>query len=406
MTSGVKFDPFSPSFFEDPYPTYRALREHDPRHRAFGMWVLTRYDDVIATLRDRRFSSRLIPDTIRRFKPTVDGPDWVDGFVKKAIVFTEEPDHARLRRLVRDLFDPKAIEAERRRLEAIVERLLDGMTDGAVVEVIETFADRIPLDFNCERLGIPEEMRVRVRDWSHEVRFLLDPGLLSPRQYSRLQETTTDFATYLGTLVEDRLGHPKDDVISRLLAARHGEDRLARDEVVLLSMMTFVAGHETTKYLIGNGILALLEHPEEANKLRSAPELAASAVDELLRFNPPLQYTKRIAIEDVELTGTSIRTDDKVLVCLAAANRDPAQFPDPERFDISRADRGQLGLGYGMRACLGGTMAHLETQIALASFVRRWRGFELATERLDWQNKSRILRGVDQLPLRVHAGHG
>ena len=398
----VKFDPFSREFHEDPYATYDALRAAPELPRGFGMWLLTRYDDVIGALRDRRLSSKLIPDTVAQLKPAVsEGTDYIDGFMKKAIVFTEEPDHARLRRLVRDCFDAKSIEEERPKVRGIVADVLASLRGRDSLDVMEEFADQVPLRVNCERLGIPEDMRVQVRDWAYEVRFLLDPGLLSPRTFGRVQTLLNEFALYARTLVEEREANKKDDVISRMLASRHGEDRLSVDEVILLTMMTFVAGHETTKYLIGNGLLALAQHPEQAEKLRAQPDLAEQAVDEVLRYNCPLQATKRIAIEDIKIRDTTIKTGDKVLIILGAANRDPAKFPEPSKFDISRPDLGHVGLGYGMRACLGGSLATCEAQEALTGFVQTFRRFEPTSERLDWQNKSRILHGVDHLPMLV-----
>lgn len=396
-----RFNPFSEEFRRDPYAVYRRLRENDPMHRVLGMWVLTRYADVAAVLRDRRFSSSLFPAAIKQHQPKNGGTfGRSESFIAKAIVFTENPDHARLRRLVGPCFNAEAVEAERPHIETLVDALLDGAQGQGGMEAIAEFADLIPLHVTADRLGLPDDARPRIREWTHLIRFLLDPGLMVPDDYVRVEAALAEFMDFVRPLVRERRERPGDDVISRLVASRAGDERLTDDEVVLTAIMSFVAGHETTKHLIGNGLLALLEHPEQRRRLREGPGLIGAAVDEVLRYDAPLQQTKRVALETLDVGGETVRRGDKLLLCLGAANRDPARFERPDEFDVGRRDNVHFGLGFGMRACLGGTLAHVETQIALGRFTARVAQAELATTSLDWQRHSRILRGLTRLPIR------
>jgi hypothetical protein len=400
----LRFNPFSEEFRRDPYAVYRRLREHDPMHRVLGMWVLTRYADVAAVLRDRRFSSSLFPQSIKQHRPK-GGETFArsESFIAKAIVFTENPDHARLRRLVGDCFSAETVDAERPHVEAIVDGLLDRARAQGGMEAMADFADLIPLHVTADRLGLPEDRRPQIREWTHLVRFLLDPALMTPADYVRVEAALAEFMEYVRPFLGERRARPGDDVISRLLQSRIGDDRLSDDEIILTCIMSFVAGHETTKYLIGNGLLALLQHPEAHRRLRQSPELVTSAVDEVLRYDAPLQQTKRLALQTIEVGGEAIRRGDKVLLCLGAANRDPARFADPDRFDVERTDNAHFGLGFGMRACLGGWLAQAESQIALGRFTARVEHAELAERELTWQDDSRILRGLTRLPLRFGA---
>lgn len=401
----LRFNPFSDQFRIDPYRVYRTLREREPMHRVMGMWVLTRYADIVTVLRDRRFSSSLIPNAIRKHKPKAAsaGFDPIEGFIAKAIVFTENPDHVRLRRLVNGCFNAEAVAAERAHVEALVERLLDPLLAAGGMEAMEDYADPIPLHVTCDRIGLPMELRPSVRQWTHHVRFLLDPSLMTPADYAKVDSVLRDFMDALRPILDERRRRPGEDLVSRLLAARSGGDRLNDEEVILTCIMSFVAGHETTKYLIGNSLLAMAEHPGQYALLRREPGRIEAAIDEVLRFDPPLQQTKRLALEDIELGGEMVRAGDSLLLCLGAGNRDPARFPDPDRFDIGRDDPAHLALGYGMRACLGGALAHMEAEVALAAIARRVERIELAEPEaeLDWQNHSRILRGLRRLPLRL-----
>lgn len=400
----TRFNPFSAEFRSDPYAVYRRLREEDPLHRIMGTWVLTRYRDVRAVLRDRRFSSILFPETVRKNKPNFDdgAGDPISAFVVKAIVFTENPDHARLRQLVEPSFCRARIEHERPMIEGVIAELIDDALTKGGMDGVDEFADLVPLRVTSARIGLPRNIVGDVRGWVHDVRRILDPSLMTKDDYERAHCSLIAFLDVLRGILAQRRAGIGDDLMSELISRRYGDDRLTDDEVLLTCIMSFVAGTETTKYLITNGIFAFLRHPDQLQRLRRKPALMKNVVDEAVRFDAPLQQTKRIALEDVPFAGVTIKEGEQVLLCLGAANRDPEQFPDPDRFDIERADsHAHIGFGYGMRGCVGGAMASLEAEVAFAKLFLGDVDVRLAAASPRWQEESRILRGLSELPLRV-----
>lgn len=403
----VPFNPFSPEFRRNPYPVYAALRDREPVKRVVGSWLVSRHADVLAVLRGRQFSSSRIPELVKRRgsgleRAAAGDYDGIESFIAKAIVFTENPDHARLRRLVNSTFDAAAVAAERPAIEAIARELLvQPLADGGM-EGLADFADKLPMYLMCHRMGLPREMGPVMRDWAAEARMLLDPTLMAPADFGRVETVVREALAYLAGVVEERKRRPGGDIISILLASRDRDDRLSEQEVALTCLMSFVAGHETTKHLIGNGILCLLLHPDQAALLRAGSAIAAHATEEVLRFEPPLQQTKRVAIAEAEIGGVTIREGEQVLLLLASANRDAAVFADPDRFLITRGDlQAHVGFGYGMRACLGGGLANLEAAIALELLFGGDVRVELAADDVEWQDGAVILRGLTQLPLRL-----
>ncbi len=404
----VVFNPFSPAFRENPYPTYRALREDAPFLRVLGSWFFSRHGDIVSVLRDRRFSSSRIPELIRRGgRGSRDKEDYhdykaVESFVAKAIVFTENPDHARLRRLVNIAFDAAAVAAEQPVIERIGRDLLQQPVARGEADLIADFADKLPMYVMCERLGVPREMGPVLRDWAFEARLLLDPTLMSKKDYVRVEGIMKQALGYFGGVIEERKRAPGPDIISRLLGARDKDDRLTDQEVALTCIMSFVAGHETTKYLIGNSALALLRHPREIDAIRAEPALIEQAVDEILRIDAPLQQTKRVAVTDVEFGGITVREGEPVILLLGSANHDPSVFDEPERFWVRRANaKMHLGLGYGMRNCLGGALAHSEAAAAVKLLFCQDIVPALATDKVEWQSESVILRGPSTLPVTL-----
>lgn len=404
----VAFNPFSPEFREDPYSTYAALREREPVKRIMGSWVLSRHADILGVLRDRRFSSSRIPSLVKRRArersggTSFEGYRGVESFIDKAIVFTENPDHTRLRRLVNPIFNQAAIERERRRIAQISDELIEELIGFGEIDVIGGFADKLPMYLMCDRMGAPRDMGPALRDWAHDVRFLLDPTLMSERDFSRVEARLQEALDYLHGLIDARRVRPSDDIVTELLASRTKSDRLTDAEIALTCIMSFVAGHETTKHLIGNGVLALLSHPSEAEKLRANPGLADNTVEEVLRFEAPLQQTKRIAVEAVSIADKEIGENEQVLLLLGSANRDPDVFESPDTFDIARSSAsGHLSFGYGMRACLGGALAREEAAGALARLFSR--DFALRSKDVapSWQSDSVILRGLEHLAVVV-----
>lgn len=403
----VAFNPFSPDFRRDPYPVYADLRAREPVKRVVGSWLVSRHADVLEVLRGRQFSSSRIPELVHRRgggleRAATGDYGGIESFVAKAIVFTENPDHARLRRLVNNVFDADVVAAERPAIEAIVRELLARPLADGGMEALVDFADKLPMCLMCHRMGLPREMGPAMRDWAAGARMLLDPTLMAPADFAGVEAAVREALAYLAGIVEERRRRPGRDIVSILLANRDREDRLSEQEVALTCLMSFVAGHETTKHLIGNGLLCLLRHPDQAERLRADPTLAASATEEVMRFEPPLQQTKRVAIAGAEIGGVGIREGEQLLLLLASANRDEAVFADPDRFLVARPDlRAHVGFGYGMRACLGGGLANLEATVAFETLFGGNVRVEPAAEDLEWQDAALILRGLKRLPVRL-----
>jgi cytochrome P450 len=404
-TARVRFNPFGPEFRRDPYPLYRQLRDARPVHRTLGMWVLTRYADVQAVLRDRTFSAGLIPQLMSVQAERVSGVDVsrIERLGRTSLVFTDNPDHARLRGLVNRVVSAQTVAALRPMIERVADRLIDGAYRNGRMDVVADLAAPLPVTSLCEWMAVPADVREHVGSWTHDIRFLLEPGLMQGDDFRHVCQVLETFVSALEEVIAARGRHPGDDLISRLLAAETGSgDRLTHEEIAFVCIMCFVAGNETTKSLVSNGVHALLSHPDQAALLRARPQLVTSAVREALRYDSPLQLTKRLATADVDVGGTRISAGDQVLLCLGAANRDPDAFDRPDEFDITRDATGHLAFGYGMHGCLGGTLATLQAEVAFDRLVRRTAGVELAVEPagdLQWQDHSFIVRGLGSLPV-------
>ncbi|MGW5574580.1 cytochrome P450 [Nocardia thailandica] len=398
----VRFNPFDAAFRRDPYPVYRRLRETAPVHRTLGMWVLTRYDDARAVLADRSFSAGLIPrlvaeQAVRLGRPA---PERIGRLGRASLVFTDNPDHARLRGLVNRVFTAGAVAELRPLVAAASRRILDD-TDPAEVDLIAEYAAPLPVSVLCDWMALPGELRGVVGAWTHDIRFLLDPGLMRAGDLDRVRTVVELFTDALAEVFDARRAAPGDDLLSRLLAARTaGGERLTDEELAFLCIMCFVAGTETSTCLIGNAALALLRHPDRAAAIRADPTRARAAVTETLRYDAPLQLTKRQATRDVALAGHTVRAGDQVLICLGAANRDPAAFDHPDEFDPTRSGPAHLAFGHGMHGCLGGALAELQAEIAVAELFGPGRRPAAAFDEVDWQEHSSLLRGPRALPVR------
>jgi cytochrome P450 len=400
----VRFNPFSAEFRRDPYPLYRQLREAQPVHKTLGMWVLTRHADVQTVLRDRTFSAGLIPQLVSKQADRLsqDNVARIGRLGQKSLVFTDNPDHARLRGLVNRVFTAQAIGKLRPLVSDIAERLVQRAWDNGEMDAIADFAAPLPITVLCEWMALPSSLRECVGEWTHDIRFLLEPGLMKADGFTHVCDVVEAFAHALDEVVAERRSRPGDDLISQLLAAETGGgDKLSDEELVFVCIMCFVAGNETTKSLIGNGLLALLQHPGQDTRLHRRPELLKGAVDEALRYNSPLQLTKRLGTREVEIGGAQIQEGDQVLLCLGAANRDPAVFTRPDEFDITRNAKGHLAFGYGMHGCLGALLAELQAEVAFERLYQRAEHLELGAEPLEWQDHSFIVRGLKHLPVSV-----
>jgi cytochrome P450 len=373
------------AFLEDPYPTYRALRQHDPVHRMpDGSYFLTRYDDLVEVYRDARTWSS---DKKVQFKPNF-GNSLLYEHHTTSLVFNDPPIHTRVRKLLSPSFTPRTLRAMQPRIEALVDRLLDAAAERGTIDLIGDFAAAIPVQLIGDLLGIPQAERGPLRDWSLKILGGLEP-VLSPEQFNGGVTAVDEFKAYLRDLVarrqnEGSAGH-SGEILSTLIeatdlsaTAADAGDRLSEAELLHNCIFLLNAGHETTTNLIGNSVDLLLRHPEALRDLRAHPDAIDTAVEEFLRMESSNQLGNRRAAIDTELGGIAIPAGTYVHLCIGAANRDPAQFPDPDRLDLRREPNRHLAFGFGIHTCAGNSLARMEAEVAIGKLVRRFSRIEPA----------------------------
>ncbi|HYZ92823.1 MAG TPA: cytochrome P450 [Actinomycetota bacterium] len=386
----------------DPYTLYRHYRETDPMNRADpGIWTFTRYHDILTVLRDDRFS--VDPRNVTAFDEVRASSGEEDSFIQNAagrvLLFTDPPDHTRLRTLVNKAFTPRTVERLRAHITELVGGILDDVAGGGEMDVIEDLAYPLPALVICELMGVPTSDRDMFRGWSGEVAPVLDPWT-SKEVLDNAVGTLAKFLFYFMDLVQKRRDDPQDDLVSALLAAEEQDDKLTDEQLLALCILVFIAGHETTQNLIGNGLLALLRHPDQLRKLRENPSLTKDAVEELLRYDSPVQLTGRSPTTDIEIADVTIPKGDQIILLLGAGNRDPAVFEDPDRLDITRAKTSVLSFGAGAHFCLGAGLARLEGAIVFNELLARFPGLELAIDEPEYR-ETLTLRGLKSLPVRL-----
>jgi cytochrome P450 len=367
-------------FYADPYPTYRALREYAPVKRLpNGSWFLTRYDDLVSAYKSTKLFSS---DKKKEFAPKY-GASLLYEHHTTSLVFNDPPAHTRVRRLIMGALSPRAIAEMEPDLIALVDRLLDGLAAKREVELIGDFASAIPIQVIGNLLDVPMEEREPLRDWSLAILGALEP-VIGPEAFARGNDAVRDFLAYLEILVDRRRakpGNPQRDVLTRLIQGDdNGEDngeRLTSKELLHNCIFLLNAGHETTTNLIGNGLVALSDNPAQKKRLVENPELIKPAVEEFLRFESSNQLGNRMTTEQVELGGIRLPAGTPVTLCIGAANRDPAQFTDPENLDIGRSPNRHLAFGTGAHQCAGMALARLEGTVAISRFVARFPGYAL-----------------------------
>jgi len=400
-----RFQPFSAAHRRNPHDTWRSLREHAPayRSRVFGTTLFTRYEDVLRILSDPRFSTdRSQVPAMRWVARLTRGEPEFAGLIERNLLTIDGADHRRLRGLVAKAFTPRRVERLRPRLVGIAEDLLDRASAGgraSGIELVRDFAHPFPVVAIAELLGVPAEDRDRFRRWGQALVQLLDP--LQGRGGVRpLIEATAEIFAYFRPLLAERRAQPRDDLLTAMIQAEEGGDRLEELDLLALSALLLVAGHETTSNLIGNAVLLLLRFPQERKRLQDDPGLLPTAVEECLRFESPIQLTDRAVVEDCELRGVRLRRNQMAAAVLAAANRDPRAFAEAERFDVGRRDNRHLAFGHGSHFCLGASLARAEAEIALATLLRRFPDFRGDPEPPAWR-RSMIVRGPEAVPLRL-----
>jgi hypothetical protein len=381
----IQLDWSSPAFLADPYPFYHRLRAADPVHlHETGFWLVTRYADAVAILRDPRFA-----------RPPGPAAENVDSLVERdqlspreflrayGILWQNPPDHTRLRRLVNKAFTPGVVNALRPKIQAIVDDLLHAAQERGGADLIADLAYPLPVQVIAELVGVPLEDRDSFRTWSLDLVGAFDPA----RGHDAMQRgnmAVEAFVHYFRDLITERRARPREDLLSALIAAQDAGDRLSERELLANVIFLFVAGYETTVGLIGNGVLALLRHPDQLAELRGDPALAASAVEELLRYDSPQQTIFWAVTEDVCWGDKVIRPGQEVLIMVGAVNRDPERFEEPDRLDLTRADNRHLAFSHGIHFCLGAPLARAEGQIAIPAVIRRFPNVALAAEP-EWQ---------------------
>ena len=403
VQTGATFYPVGQRFYDDPYPTYRRLRERDPVHfsRLMNGFVLTRHADITAVLRDARYSADESKQTDwekfrqRSIKQGIIEPDETMTF---SMLRSDPPDHTRLRGVVSQAFTPRTVEGMRGRVEAVVEEHLDAVADQGGMDVIAALAYPLPVIIIAEMLGIPTEDRARFKYWSDEL--VRGMGMSSIDDAKRSRRAGRELRAYLEGVASARRREPREDLLSALLAAEDDGQRLTPDELYETCTLLLVAGHETTTNLIGNGLLALLRNPDQFDVLRRDLDRVPHAVEELLRYDSPVQATTRIVTEDAQFDGHAFRKGQQVGLLLGAANRDPAAFKDPERLDVTRDDVKHVAFGHGIHFCLGAPLARIEAPTAFRAMIERFPSMRIDESVAPRWKQNLILRGLEQLPVR------
>ncbi len=402
----IEFDPTRPEVMADPYPIYQRLRAEDPVHWCPPLrgWVVTRYDDVRMAQRDARFSAdRATPFADQRARDEQPDAARMGHLLAKWVVFNDPPRHTVLRRLMLDAFTPRAIEALRGRITEIVDDLLRSADGRPDIDLIGDFAYPLPATVIAHILGVPDQDIDRFRAWSDDLATVVGVSFAVPDRYQRGARALAELNQYFHEIVAERRARGDKGALVDALINAHDEDgSLSSEELVGNCVVLLFAGHETTTNLIGNGMVLLLERPDQLKKLRANPDLMSTAVEEILRYESPAHAVMRLAAEDFELRGKQIKKGDRTFLMLAAANRDPDHFEDPERFDITRDPNRHLSFGYGLHFCIGAQLARVEGEIALRRLLERFPSIALNADHLEW-DLSLVLRGVHALPLSLKA---
>ena len=402
------FDLGNPATNANPFPEFARLRAEDPVHWSGAMkaWIVTRYDDVRRVALN---NSEISADRLTPFFAT--NPEHKRGTIESLVrylntwmVFRDPPDHTRLRRLFTKAFTPTSVEHLRPSIEGIVDLLLDAMqakaARGEPVDWIADFAYPLPATVIMDLLGVPRADLAVVKVWSDDIALFIGSSQIAGNKYLRAEGGARRMAAYFRDLVTERRGAPREDMISKLVAARDAQDALTDDEVIGTSILLLFAGHETTTNLIGNGFLHTMRCRDQWERLVADPGLAASAVEEWLRYDGPTGAIARVARGDVELAGRQIRHGERVFAFANAANRDPAAFVDPERFDVGRSPNPHLTFGHGIHFCLGAPLARLEAQIAIEHVTAHMPRIRMLGGDPDWHD-SLALRGIKALPVTL-----
>ena len=402
MTTPV-FNPFDPVFRANPYPYYDALRTHEPVHTtAFGMVVLTRYEDVSSTLKSADFSRDIEKYSTQASSEARQARRDRQESRTKSILNLDPPDHTRLRRIVSKSFTPSAMERLRPRIQQLVDKVLDNAQDAGHIELIDDLAFPVPFQVISDLLDMPTDRSVELREWSQIITNSLEPTA-TDEDLVRSEEAIAQLVPYLTTIIEHRRKHLSDDMLSSLITAEESGEQMTTEELMAFVVLLYIAGHETTVNLIGNGTLALLNNPEQQAIVHNIG-LAQSHIDELLRFDGPVQHTVRVPLVPahymVDSEQITVQPGTMVLTSLGGANHDPSMFENPNDLQLNRPNSNRhMAFASGIHYCLGASLAKLETEIAIGSLIKRFARIEIVGTP-SWRDRLTI-RGVNQLRLSV-----
>ncbi|HEU4587401.1 MAG TPA: cytochrome P450 [Gemmatimonadales bacterium] len=392
------FHLLDPEVVADPYPLFHRLRAEDPVHwdPFLHTWVVTRYADVMEVLHTFSANRTHTPEKLEAMGLAELSP--IARLMVKQMLFMDPPQHTRLRKLASHAFTPGRVAGLRDHIREITHRLLDRVEAARRMDVIADLAEPLPAIVTAEMLGVPVADRNRLKTWSANFAEMLGNFQHNPDSAPRMLRTVHEMTAYFHATIRRMREQPRDGLVHSLMTAEIDGDRLTDEEVVATAIVTMVGGQETTTNLIGNGVLTLLRHPASLDELRREPALVPSAVEEMLRYESPSQHTGRLAPTDRELGGRTIRQGQAVMAVMAAANRDPERFPEPDRFDIRRENNRHLAFGYAAHFCFGAALARIEGQEAFTAIAERMPGLRLEPGPLTWRANSG-LRGVTALPV-------
>jgi pimeloyl-[acyl-carrier protein] synthase len=389
-----------PEVLANPYPLYRRLRTEAPVHwdPFLHAWVVTRYSDVVRVLHDFSADRTPTPEQLERMNLSAISP--IAAVMVKQMLFLDAPAHTRLRSLASNAFTPARVRVLRSHIQQIADTLIDTAlaAQPGQMDIIADFAEPLPAIVTAEMLGVPIRDHRKLKDWTAVFAEMLGNFQHNPDHVPKVLRALEEMLEYFRERVREIRAHPREGLINSLLTAEINGDRLTEEEVIANSIVTMVGGQETTTNLIGNGLLTLLRHPAEMQRLRDDPELVPSAVEELLRYESPSQHTARLARADVDLGGRKIRKRDAVIAVMGAANRDPERFPDPDRLDLARKDNRHLAFGWAAHFCFGAALARIEGQVSFATILRRLPKLVLQQVPLQWRTNLG-LRGLLALPV-------
>jgi cytochrome P450 len=403
VAAPLVFDPADEAVRRDPFAVFARLREEDPVHwsPALKTWVVTRYDDV----RDVAMTADLSPNRLAPFYASLKDERRsmlaeVMRYLSVWLVFRDPPEHTRLRRLLNGVVNPKRVAAMRPSIRRVVDEVLDRVAGRDEIDFASEVAALVPAWVILDMLGIARERFEEIKVWSDDMRTFIGTSRGEPARYERVQRGAHAMAAFFREAIAERRAEPRDDVISRMIAATDDDRRLSEDELVGTCMLILFGGHETTTSLLTNGVNALLEHPGELERLRADPTLIDSAVEEFLRYDGPSLSIARVVAQDHELGGRVLARGERVYAMVSAANRDPRQFERPDFLDLGRSPNRHLTFGFGIHFCLGAPLARLEGQVCFAALLERFPGLARGAGEPQWLD-AMVMRGLTRLPLRL-----